>query len=496
MASTNEIPDAVAAKRVAELASKLAVLVKDDADVEKLIAGLRLMEPEVVDEGDNDRLVEKAAQLFPANKAPHRKLTMVLCYREVVLYQLVLSKMTALGRGDSVRQGSITLGDIQWEMDDYDYSSEEGAKSPFGFVVERKSVADLAASIVDGRWKEQYGRTRDMGLHDVMMYVIDGNMHAAAHGAPFKSRLGSIIKKVARDKVRVAKTDSAQQTAEFLVYTHLYLEHIAESELRESGFSYGNCLKGGGKKREHMKEHKLERILLEMNGISPTIAQAITAKYPTVADLVNAYLRNPAGATTMLKNMVFITTGGHKRFIGPAISKEVASWFEVDKWDNLVHPGTNSNANDNDNDGMVTPKRQRTPSDPSKRKRLKVKEKQSEGPVVDKDYDDDALLNDALNDFEEKARQKDADHDDDDGYISDKEEHVPFSPIGHISLTHQSGSGSRANGNFARKWRTSGPARQQDITPRGPSSSKATRKMPWVGGGRVKKSKKGLLFSG
>jgi crossover junction endonuclease MUS81 len=41
------------------------------------------------------------------------------------------------------------------------------------FIVERKSVGDLAASIADGRYKEQRYRLRESGISNVM-YIIEG----------------------------------------------------------------------------------------------------------------------------------------------------------------------------------------------------------------------------------------------------------------------------------------------------------------------------------
>jgi len=378
-------------ERVHELAKLIARLVKDDDDVERLIEGVRMIEPEVEDEGDTTRLEMKAPQVFPPNKPPLRALTMVLCYRETVLYDLVKRRMEALGMGDCVKQGSIAVGDIQWQTFDGE---------PFGFVVERKTVADLAASIVDPRWKEQCGRMLAMGLQDVMMYIVDGNMHSAAHGAPFKSRLGSIINKVARDKVRVAKTDSVQQTAEFLVYVHMYLEHVSASNFEQKAtFSYGDYIKGSDKKRERLKEHNLERILLEVNGVSTTVAQAIKSHYPTVASLISAYLAAPERANTLLKNIVYTTVGGHQRFIGPAVSKEVASWFEVSQW-RLPTSGSS---------GTPTAPRKLKPNITPKPTGAKRK------IIIDADDNDDGA-------------------DDDDGYISDPPDASPHSPAPVYSL--------------------------------------------------------------
>jgi ERCC4-type nuclease len=98
----------------------------------------------------------------------------------------------------------LVLGDIVLE--------HEGEEI---MIIERKTGADLSASICDGRYREQSARLAACGLpaHSVV-YVIEGSLQG--HSIPKESLLSSMVSLSHRLGFTVMRTDSVDETVEYL----------------------------------------------------------------------------------------------------------------------------------------------------------------------------------------------------------------------------------------------------------------------------------------
>ena len=67
--------------------------------------------------------------------------------------------------GVQVEIRSLELGDVLWIA-----KYPDGRELVLGYVVERKTLKDLASSIVDGRYKEQKYRLSNGGFENVIHY--------------------------------------------------------------------------------------------------------------------------------------------------------------------------------------------------------------------------------------------------------------------------------------------------------------------------------------
>ncbi len=96
--------------------------------------------------------------------------------REIKLQQLCHASLADAGTDANLKlvSESLPLGDI---IICDDYGNEK-------VLIERKSLADLAASIRDGRYSEQGFRLNQCSLHNHQIYyVIEGDLR---HYRPFK----------------------------------------------------------------------------------------------------------------------------------------------------------------------------------------------------------------------------------------------------------------------------------------------------------------------
>ena len=97
----------------------------------------------------------------------------------------------------------LTLGDVVIEKD--------GAEL---MIFERKTGADLAASLCDGRYRDQSERLKDCGLplNDIV-YIIEGSLHG--HGVPHATLL-AVLSSLNRKGFSVMRTDSVEETIAYV----------------------------------------------------------------------------------------------------------------------------------------------------------------------------------------------------------------------------------------------------------------------------------------
>ena len=87
-----------------------------------------------------------------------------------------------------------------------------------GIIAERKSIADLEASILDGRYREQRGRILSYCQENNTrpLYILEGSL-ASGSGRLEKSALIKFINRlVLHYQIAVIRTSSVQETAEVI----------------------------------------------------------------------------------------------------------------------------------------------------------------------------------------------------------------------------------------------------------------------------------------
>lgn len=107
---------------------------------------------------------------------------------------------------------ALPVGDVWVGM------KEDGAMAEGGIVIERKSIRDLEASILDGRYREQRGRILAFCEENKTqpMYILEGSLSSST-GRLQKSALMKFIQRlVLHYQIPVIQTASIRETAELL----------------------------------------------------------------------------------------------------------------------------------------------------------------------------------------------------------------------------------------------------------------------------------------
>jgi len=177
---------------------------------------------------------------------------------------------------------TLDLGDIIFKSDD-----------EIVFVIERKTLNDLKASICDGRLREQKARLMSNFEKSRIMYLIEGRVSTAFDGAisgmSISTILGSIINTLLRDDLKVYKTNSIEESVIFI--QRLLEKFTSEFDVffKESKpVDYVSTLKTQKKANMTPSVWFVSQLAL-IPQVSTSIATEISTIYPSLISLVSAY---------------------------------------------------------------------------------------------------------------------------------------------------------------------------------------------------------------
>ena len=203
--------------------------------------------------------------------------------REHDLIPLIKSKFED-SKTIQIETGSLPVGDILFLKDEKEI-----------LIIERKKASDLAASIKDGRYKEQSYRLdgNELPNHNIM-YLIEGNLNATRMD---KNTLMSCIFSLNHYQgFSVWKTNNIGETADFLSNSAKYVEktkkecyYINGNENRFQKHSndtdYVSVIKTC--KKENVTPQNIGEIMLcQIPGVGSAAAIAIIQHFKSIVNLI------------------------------------------------------------------------------------------------------------------------------------------------------------------------------------------------------------------
>jgi len=217
---------------------------------------------------------------------------------------------------DKVKIEQLEIGDILFRKDE-----------EIILIIERKTVADLKASICDGRNREQKARLLASGTPiNRIMYLIEGDLTKdKVSGIPTSTLLGSIINTQLRDNIKVYKTSGLDETATYILKI---LEKLEKD--------YGDYFKEGPQTVQYastLKKNKKANMtptvwftcqLSQIPQVTDKVAEVIIEKYPTLSMLLQVYQTTPEHLREkLLSDLVYPISTGKTRRIGDKISARI-----------------------------------------------------------------------------------------------------------------------------------------------------------------------------
>lgn len=194
-------------------------------------------------------------------------------------------------------------------------------------IIERKSLADLAASIRDGRYKEQSFRLNQCDLHNHQIYyLIEGDLryYRPFKGSPDKKALLSAMTSISFFKgFSLFRTTTLEETAEWILNFALKLAKEGPtaspfySSANNTMVNYAEVASKRIKKDNVTPENIGEIMLAQIPSVSTVSAAAIMLKFSSMAALLTALQNDPNclnAITTTNK------TGQEKKLTKPCIN--------------------------------------------------------------------------------------------------------------------------------------------------------------------------------
>ena len=236
----------------------------------------------------------------------------------------------------SIEYDNLDIGDFQVKVND-----------KLALIIERKTLADLAASIKDGRYKEQKARMKAVNIpNHYKMYLIEGEVYAedsldkntkfiSCNGIAISTVLSSIVNTYLRDGLSVYKTKNINASAKFLAKIFEKTPEFGENMLNNLQPSSNNEEVEMDDYMSGLKLKKKENMtgiacyvsqLAQITGVSYNIAKAISEKFKSLIDLSLAYLGlDDDKDRELLLADIKITVGksGKERRIGKVLSKRI-----------------------------------------------------------------------------------------------------------------------------------------------------------------------------
>ncbi|XP_043680152.1 crossover junction endonuclease MUS81 [Vespula pensylvanica] len=248
-------------------------------------------------------------------------------------HDATLMELKQLGVLFEVRH--LKIGDFTW-IAKCKYTKKELI---LPYIVERKRLDDLSASIKDGRFHEQKFRLKQSGIEN-LLYIVEDHDKITRTGIPLSTLLQASINSLVQDNFIVKYTDSHQDSMSYLttltstlckIYAKKNLIERKKENLLPIDVSSDSILlmkfeefnKAASKLKNFNVRQMFVRQLLQLKGMSVDKALAVVECYPTPLMLINALHKSDYGET-LIANIQY---GQQKRQIGPTISKTVYLFY-------------------------------------------------------------------------------------------------------------------------------------------------------------------------
>tara|TARA_B100001769_G_scaffold274363_1_gene272604 strand:+ start:361 stop:1185 length:825 start_codon:yes stop_codon:yes gene_type:complete len=214
-------------------------------------------------------------------------------------------------------------------------------------IIERKTLNDLAASIRDGRYKEQGFRLNNCDVHNHnIIYLVEGNLRTYNE---FKARLerkallSSFISLTYFKGFTLHRTETVDESAEWIISYASKLQREKGSSFYQNDQNDQNDQNGSKSdavaaaaaayvnvssrvKKNNITVDNIGAIMLaQIPGVSAAVATAVMAKYGTLKYLIAELSNNPAS----LDDITIATKTNKTRKISRTSCQNIYSYLVV-----------------------------------------------------------------------------------------------------------------------------------------------------------------------
>ena len=183
-----------------------------------------------------------------------------------------------------------------------------------GLLIERKSIRDLEASILDGRYREQRGRILAYCNENKVqpMYILEGQLSSATGRLQKKAIMKFINRLIFHYQIAVMQTNSVQETSELIqALVEQWKENPASLQRTTELVKVTDGIHVQKKANSGDSKQFAINTLALCPGVSVKMAEALIQQFGTLKGVIDA----PA------KDIEVIKVGTRK--VGPVVSKRL-----------------------------------------------------------------------------------------------------------------------------------------------------------------------------
>ena len=200
------------------------------------------------------------------------------------------------------------------------------------YLIERKSLSDLLASIKDGRYEEQshrFAHSTNLERHHII-YIIEGMFSQLQSPVEKKMIQSAMIRLQSFKGFSVIRTCTVNETCDYLLAlvdkTHRELSKGTpiwshSSEITETPRAYCSVVKKV-KKDNITKDNISEIILCQIPSVSAVSAKAVLHKFPTLYRLMNELRQDP-----QCLNDIICESKGKVRKLGKNVIQNIVHYL-------------------------------------------------------------------------------------------------------------------------------------------------------------------------
>ena len=200
---------------------------------------------------------------------------------------------------------NLEIGDIQFIEND-----------KLIYIIERKTVNDLGASIKDGRYKEQKMRLLANNTGNIY-YIIEGNIDDC-NTLNRKALLGSIINMIFRDNIKIINSNNVLDTYNIIIQIQTKYNDGKFKQIESNKDSYISSIKTN--KKENMSKELCNIIqLATIPGVSKNISKIVIEQYGNISNLIDEFKKND--------DLLLSEINLGKRKLGKSLSKKIYEYL-------------------------------------------------------------------------------------------------------------------------------------------------------------------------
>ena len=196
-------------------------------------------------------------------------------------------------------------------------------------AIERKTIADLASSIQDGRHREQKARLMSNYPQSRIVFMIEGGMRSDMEGqlgrVPMTTIASSILNTQLRDNLHVCMTNDTAHTInviEMLAKKMSKGDFGAKTSHLSTEAEYCTKLKSKKMDNNNPKVCFIQQLMI-VPGLSASIADAIVQRYPGMANLCSHIPDED-----IVQSIAEIPHGPKQRRVGPKVASRLIEYLK------------------------------------------------------------------------------------------------------------------------------------------------------------------------